>query len=476
MADFSTPRKNGGPHVLSVFTLIMINVIAVDSLRSIPFSAAFGFSLVFYYLVAAFCFLIPSALVAAELASAWPKTGGIYVWVREAFGPLAGVIVAWIQWIYNICWFPTILSLLAATIAYLIDPALVNNKVYMLSVIFTLYWITTFINALGMRASGLLSTFTALVGTLLPMLLITGMGFYWVYSGNPIQFTVSWAEFFPNKADLSILVLLTNVLFGLLGMEMSAVHAQEVKNPQRDYPRALLISTFIIFFTLVGTSLAVAMVVPPEKLNLISGLLDAFHLFLQAYSLEQFMPLVALFIIIGGIGGLGAWIIGPSKAILASAQDGYMFSSLQKTNSHGAPTAVLLVQGMLFTLLCGVFLLAPSVQGAFWLLSNLTSQLALVGYMMMFSAAIRLRYKYPEKYAATNKVRSYKIPGGKATIWFVAGMGFIVSGATALLGMLPPSGIEVGAYYYPMLLGGHAVLVGLPVCFFVIVRARKKSF
>jgi len=72
--------------VLSVFSLVMINVIAVDSLRSLPISAAYGFSIVFYYLLAAILFFVPVALIAAELATAWPETGGLYVWVREAFG------------------------------------------------------------------------------------------------------------------------------------------------------------------------------------------------------------------------------------------------------------------------------------------------------------------------------------------------------------------------------------------------------
>jgi amino acid transporter len=76
--------------VLSVFTLMMINVIAVDSLRTLPISAEYGSSLIFYYVVAAVCFFIPTALVTAELATGWPNTGGAYVWVTKAFGPKIG--------------------------------------------------------------------------------------------------------------------------------------------------------------------------------------------------------------------------------------------------------------------------------------------------------------------------------------------------------------------------------------------------
>src|SRR6478672_5976935 len=100
--------------VLSVFSLVMINIIAVDSLRTLPISAKLGMSLIFYYVIAALIFFIPVALVAAELATAFPNTGGIYVWVREAFGKRVGFITIWLQWIYNVVWYPTILAFIAA--------------------------------------------------------------------------------------------------------------------------------------------------------------------------------------------------------------------------------------------------------------------------------------------------------------------------------------------------------------------------
>ena len=95
---------------LSVTSLVMINVIAIDSLRTLPMGAEYGFSLVFYYLLAAITFFMPVALVAAELATGWPETGGVYVWVREAFGKKIGFITIWLQWFYNICWYPTIMA------------------------------------------------------------------------------------------------------------------------------------------------------------------------------------------------------------------------------------------------------------------------------------------------------------------------------------------------------------------------------
>ena len=113
---------------LSLFALVMMNVAAIDSLRILPVSAEYGLSLIFYYVLAALLFFVPTALVSAELSTGWPETGAMYIWVREAFGRKFGFMIIWVQWISNIAWFPTIMSFIAATIFYCIDPNLVNNK------------------------------------------------------------------------------------------------------------------------------------------------------------------------------------------------------------------------------------------------------------------------------------------------------------------------------------------------------------
>jgi len=262
-------KSNKPPRVLSVFSLVMINVIAVDSLRTLPISAEYGFSLVFFYLVAAFVFFVPVAMTAAELATGWPARGGLYVWVREAFGTRMGFCTIWLQWIYNVVWYPTILAFIAASLAYIIDPALADNKTYLLTTVLVTFWGATILNCFGMRVSSWISTIGALLGTLVPMLLIIILGTAWIFSDQPNQISFTFHSFLPELSSINHLAFLSAVLFGLIGMEMSAVHAEEVKNPQRDYPRALLYSTIIIFITLVLSSLAIAVVVPQEEISLV---------------------------------------------------------------------------------------------------------------------------------------------------------------------------------------------------------------
>src|SRR3990167_3089822 len=235
MQSYSAPSKRS----LSVFAVTMINVIAVDSLRTLPFSAAYGFSLVFFYLAAAVLFFLPVAFVSAELATSWPTKGGIYIWVREAFGERWGFVIIWLQWIYNIVWYPTILAFIAGTLAYLINPDLANDKFFMFSTILIIFWGSTLLNFFSMRVSSLVSTIGALIGTLIPMTFIILLGIIWLMRGEPSQIQFSTEQMLPNFLNLNNQSFLLAVLFGLVGIEVSATHADEVKNPQQAYPRAI---------------------------------------------------------------------------------------------------------------------------------------------------------------------------------------------------------------------------------------------
>lgn len=439
---------------LSVLSLVAINVIAIDSLRTLPFSAEYGFSAVFYYLFAAIAFFLPVSLVSAELATGWPETGGVYVWVREAFGKKVGFITIWLQWFYNIVWYPTIMSVIAVAIAYVIDPALANNKFFMLSVIMVVFWGCTLINCMGMQVASWLSNFSAIVGTIIPMLFIVGLGTAWIFMGKPTQMTVSTASFFPDLKSINNLVIAIAILYGLVGMEMSASHAREVKNPQRDYPKAVFYSMGLILFTLIFGSLAISVVVPVKDLNVVSGLLEAFSLFFKAFHMMWFMPVLALLIVCGAIGGAAAWMLGPSKGMLAACHDGSLPASLGKMSKNNTPVRILLLQGAFFTVICSAFIFMPTVTSAFWALTDVTAILALLVYVAMFPAAIRLRYKFP------NQPRAFKIPGGKVGLWLVCLLGLFTCLFAIVVGFFPPSQIPVGSLTKYEIIISSGVILG----------------
>jgi amino acid transporter len=285
------------------------------------------------------------------------------------------------------------------------------------------------------------------------MVFVIALGCAWMIMGKPVHVDFSWAGFFPKTGSVNQLVLITGMMFGLAGMEMSASHAAEVKNPQRDYPKAALWSGIIILATLIFASLAIALVVPPQQLNIISGLLQAFDIFFQSFHLGWVTPIIAILMVCGALGGVNAWILGPCKGLLVASRDGCLPAFFTRTNHLDVPIVVLLIQGAIFTVLCSVFLFMPSVSSSFWVLSAVTSILSFMVYIAMFAAALKLRYKYPEV------KRAFIIPGGKAGLWIVCLLGTTSCILTGIIGFFPPSQIAVGNLItYEAILGGGMLL------------------
>ncbi len=195
--DKSKSPKAAPQKVLGVFTLAMINVSLICSLRGLPMMSVYGFSIVFFLMIAVLFFLIPTALVSAELASTWPKRGGIYIWVREAFGEKWGFVAICLQWLQNIVFYPTALAATAAVIAYLFNPALANNPVYTLCIIIGVYWFANIVNMRGMKTSGMISAVGSICGIILPGAMLIILAIAWIVSGQPSAIASSQRSFFP---------------------------------------------------------------------------------------------------------------------------------------------------------------------------------------------------------------------------------------------------------------------------------------
>ncbi len=439
---------------ITVFTLAMINVAAIGSVKNWPVTAEYGFSSIFYLLLAALIFFIPVSLVCAELATGWPKSGGVFVWVKEAFGHRTGFLAIWLLWAENAIWYPTILSFIAATVAYIFDPALSSNTTFTLTIILASFWVATLVNLLGMKISGWISTYGVIFGTFIPGGLIIILGLIWYFTGRPLEISMTWDSLIPNMGSVEQLVLFTGILLSLCGMEMSAIHARDVKHPQKDFPKAILLSgALIIGMSILGV-LAIASVIPQKEISLVAGSMQAFSYFVNAYGLNWITPYIAILIALGAFGSLSTWVIGPTKGLLAAARDGDLPPYFRAVNKEGMPKRLLIVQGIFVSLLSLVFVFMPTVSSAFWILSAIVAQLYLVMYILLFAAAIKLRYKRP------NVERSYKIPGGKLGIWIVAGVGLVSSVFTMIIGFFPPSQIETGSVlFYVLFLVLGVVLV-----------------
>lgn len=455
-------------HALTVFGLTMLTVGSVDSLRNLPTTALFGNQLVVFFILGALFFLLPAALVSAELSSGWPLQGGVYVWVKAAFGKKAGLLAIWLQWISNVIWYPTILSFVAGSIGYLIYPDLANNPYFLWSVIVGSFWGTTWINLRGMHASVWVSNVCAISGLLIPMTLLIVFGLFWVVNGHPSQVDFTLKNMMPHVHDRNIWVSLTAIMLSFCGIEIATVHANDVASPQHSFPRALRYSVMIILSTLILGSLAIAIIIPQSEISLVAGIMQTFDVLFAKYHMAWMMPLLACMLVLGGIGGVSNWIIAPTKGLLIAAQDGHLPAVFQRVNQHGAPVVMLISQAVIVTFLSGFFFFMPSVNGSYWLLTALAAQLYMLMYFIMFLAAIFLRLRAP------HQARMFKIPGGFYGLLAVSLIGIIGVVVTLIVSFMPPGNINVGqTSHYEMMLVFGLVIMCLPP--FVVKSLKKKD-
>ncbi|MBU1118876.1 APC family permease [Patescibacteria group bacterium] len=471
---------------LSVFGLAMMNVAAIMSLRGLPMMAEEGLSLIFFVAFAAIFFLLPVSLISAELASAFSTgKGGVYLWAKEAFGNRFGFITIYLQWIQNVIWFPTVLAFCAGSLSYVMvlfwDPNQVSmlsqNNYFIVIVILVVYWLATFNSFRGIKAASKLSTIGVIAGTLVPGIFIIILGAIWALTGHDLGFMHvpggGQARLLPDFSNFSSLAFLAGIVLLYAGMEVGAVHVKDLKNPQKEFPKAIFVSMAIIIVIFSLGSLAVASVLSPNEINLNSGLMQAFHDMIVKLVPAGFVnPIIAVLgflTALGVVGGVAAWIAGPSKGLLATASEGDLPPFLAKMNKNNIQTNILWIQGGIVTLLALLFILIPNASVVFTLLTAITAILYLTMYLLLYITAIKLRYSHPDL------KRPYRVPGGNFGMITICSTGILAVLFALVLGFFPPSQLHLKspATYVVYVVIGVIVFLAIP---FIISALKKPSW
>ena len=457
---------------ITMMAMAILITTSILSLRGLPSEAKFGIQSIFYYIFAAIVFLLPFSLVCAELASTYTKQGGLYRWVSEAFGPRWGWTAMYLEWQTIIIWFPTVLIFGAVSLAYIFwpesfDEKLASNKLYTLIVALLIYWGVTFNSFRGTKVANRVSTLGGLCGTIIPGAILIVLGVVYVCMGKTID--LKPMPFFPDFSHISTIVLAASIFLFYGGMEIQAVHINDMRNPAKDFPKAVFLSIFVIVAMYAIGTLIIGLVIPSEKINLVQSLLTAYNVFWSTIGLEWMGNVIALFIMVGVIGQVSALVNGPSVGLMAVAQSGYLPMSMQKVNDKGVNKPIMYVAGIFVTILSLVLIVLPTVESAYQIMSQMATIIYLIMVLMVYGAFIRLRRTQP------NKTRGFKVPCGKAGEWFVCILGIAGAVLALLLSYLPPSQIETGSpvVYVGILLAGVAVFVALPL---VVYAKRKPSW
>jgi len=462
--------KRAPTYTISLTTFIGITSAVLISIRTFPLQALVGWQTIAFNALAIILYLIPASLIAAELATGWPEEGGVYVWVKQAFGERLGFVAIWLQWFQMTIGFIGILTFIAGTAAYLFLPALASSKLFIFVVIVAVWWGATLLNLRGLKTYAQLTTLFVILGAFIPMMALIVGGLFYLANGHAtlIPLIPAAHDLVPQFTNVDDLALLITFVFFFIGIEVSAAHANDMKNPNRDYPIAIFVVGIVMAVTSIIGGLVVAWIVPVKSLSLIAGIMQSYQL-LFGSNISWITPVMGVLIIVGAVGEVIAWVLGPVRGLGVAARDGCLPPYLQKMNKQKVPVRLMFVQAIFVTIWGAVFVLLPGgVNAGFWALFALTTTVYIVMYLLMYAAAIRLRYSQPDR------PRKFKVPGGKTGMWLLGGWGFVAAVFILLISLLPPTQVKEDPVPFELfMIIGTIVVSAIPL---VIYGLRKASW
>src|SRR5262245_22747986 len=198
-----------GVRLISWQTFAFLTIASTGSIAQLPAVAEYGLGAITLYLIPAVLFLIPVALIAAELATTW--SGGVFGWVSKGLGERAGFQAVWLQWIQSVALYPSLLSFAAASLAYAFGRSdLADNGLYVGTVVMVIFWTATAIALRGTASMARLSSGGVILGTLIPAAALVGFMLLWLGSGKNSEVPLNAASIVPPYNGISSIVLIVS--------------------------------------------------------------------------------------------------------------------------------------------------------------------------------------------------------------------------------------------------------------------------
>lgn len=464
---------------LGLWDVVAMNIVAVVGLRWIARSARVGAPSVSLWVLACLLFFIPLALALIELSSRHPEQGGIYAWVRRAFGPLHGFIVGWCLWINNLFYFPSLLLFAAANFAIVMGPrlgeGLADDRLYSIVFVLGLLWFCTAINIIGLQAGKWVQNVGSLATWIPPILLIASGAIAFASFGSATSFAPS--ELVPQYDLLTTMSLWSSMCFAFSGFEIASMVGQEVKDPRRTIPRGIIIAGVAVTGIYILSSSSVLVAVPANELAERSGIADAVDLTTGRLGLAGMGALTGLLLVVGSIGGTNSWVAGAARVPFAAGVDSVLPSAFGRLHPrYRTPHVALIVQGLAASVLflASVFISIggeqTSIQESYDILINLTILIYFVPYLYLFAAWIRLR----RAESSTPDDQVMTMTRGMGHVWLVAGCGFAATFIAIALVFVPPPGTESVFNYQANLVGQALALFAVGAVFYVAARRQQR--
>ncbi|MBR1376202.1 MAG: APC family permease [Bacilli bacterium] len=404
----------------AVLATVCITLVA----ESVPPTAAIGNSQYFWWLFLIIAFCIPYGMISAELGTTYQSEGGMYDWVKKAFGPKWAARVAWNYWINFPLWIASLAVAVTDVIVGIFD---IELSLFWLIVIQLAY--TWLVSILGTQRIGE-SKWIVNIGTVFKILFMVGLGALGIYvyiktgeSANPIS---SVADLLPSL-DLAGLSFLSVIIFNFLGFEVVATFVDDMEKPSKEIPKALVVGGILmaLFYILPATGINIAMSLEDAEA---SGITESFMILLTTLGVSEnavriIVIIVGLMFIYTMVANIVSWSFGVNSVAKYSADDGGLPKVFSKTNKQGVPYMASIMNGVVASiiLIIGVILgeVSETASNLFWTFFSLSLVTLLISYVPLFMAFLKLRKTDKTK-------RVYKVPGGEVFTKVLAIVPFVL--------------------------------------------------
>jgi amino acid transporter len=410
--------------------VILFYIVSGLSLRWIATAAAAGQSALAVW-VLGFCgFFLPLAGCVLELSSRYPQEGGLYIWIREAYGEFAGFMAAWTYWMSNLPYFAAVLYFAASSLLFAAPRAqhLADANAYFLLFTISMLTLITVLNVLGLNIGKWLNNLGA-VGMAVPVVILILLGLLsFSRFGSATHFT--WAGAIPH-VQVRDLIFWSTIFFAFTGSECASFMGDEIKDSRRVVPRALLIAGVIITVSYIAGTVAMLVALPSSRISGLGGFMTAIDFLCRRLGLVALIAPVAVLVGISNVGAAAAYLSSTARLPFVVGINHYLPRIFGRIHPRWKTPYIAIISyglaGILFGLLSQV---GTSVKGAYDLLVSMSLIAYFIPYLFVFASMIRLQSR-------PSPAGALRLPGGKRVAIPLACVGFFSTAAAIVLSMFP---------------------------------------
>jgi amino acid transporter len=455
------------PHlkrVLGVWDLALLFIVAVTNLNVVPAIAANGPVTLWLWVLALLFFFWPQGMAVIEFSHRYPGEGGVYLWTKQVFGDFHGFLSGWCYWTNNVFYVPTVVLYLVGISVYIFGEhaqALADNKAFAFFISLAALWIIVALNVRGLGVGKWINNLGA-IGTGVAATALIGLG---IVAYRRHGSLIGLHDFKIAGADWHIIAAFGYITFGLVGLELGSIMGDEIREPRRTVPAAVIWGGIVSGVLYVGATLAVLVDIPQKSIGVVQGILQAVSKMATENGASWLVAPIALLLSVAIAGIASAWLAGSARIPFVAGLDKYLPSALGKVHPRFAtPYVALTLHGALSTLFLAMNFIGASVQEAFLTMLDLAVFLQLVPFLYMYAGLIALSARRDNE----GVYSAFKLR--------LAGVfGFITTALGMMVAFVPSRQISSVFWFEVKMFTGCAFFIGLATLLFRVYAGHKNA-